>query len=90
LTPAFHSNHDEWQQIFPQLFKNGTTNRRREREEVGADFMFYNRHFVKLGQPYALVDFNPTSHLALTPVRRLRIWAQSGESGEVVLHTLTL
>ncbi len=52
--------------------------------------MFYNRHFVKLGQPYALVDFNPTSHLALTPVRRLRIWAQSGESGEVVLHTLTL
>jgi hypothetical protein len=44
--------------------------------------MFYNRHFVKLGQPYALVDFNPTSHLPLTPVRGLRIWAQSGESGK--------
>jgi hypothetical protein len=51
---------------------------------------FKNRHFVKLGQPYALVDFNPTSHQALTPVRGLRIWAQSGESGEVAPHTFTL
>jgi hypothetical protein len=75
--------------MFPQLVKNGTTNRIRGREEVAADFMFYNRNFVRLGQPYALVDFNPTSHLALTPVRGLRIWAQSGESGKVAPHTFT-
>ncbi len=72
--------------MFPQIFNNGTTNRIRGREEVGADFMFYNRHFVN-EQPYALVDLNLTSHLALIPVRGLRIWAQSRERGSGPTHT---
>jgi hypothetical protein len=27
-SPAFHPNDNEFRQMFPQLFKNGTTNRR--------------------------------------------------------------
>jgi hypothetical protein len=34
--------------MFPQLIKNGTNNRRREREGEKAAFMFYNRHLVDL------------------------------------------
>jgi len=37
--------------------------------------MSQNRHFMELGQPHACVDFNPTSELALNPLRTSRIWA---------------
>jgi hypothetical protein len=91
---AFYPNEKECQKMFPLLFKNLTTNRRggKGRGER-ADFMFYNRHFVKLGQPYASVDFNPTSHLPLTPVRGLKNlgseWRERG-SGPTHIHIIVI
>ncbi len=36
--------------------------------------MSQNINLMEDRQPHALVDFNPTSQMALTPVRGLSIW----------------
>ncbi len=46
---------------------------RKGREGVGAEIMSLNKNCMKDGPPHALDDFNPTSLLALTSVRGLRI-----------------
>jgi hypothetical protein len=46
--------------MFPQLFKNETTNWKRECEEGGADFMSYNR------QLWSMALGNPIPELTLT------------------------
>ncbi len=75
------TNADE---CFPNYSKTEKTNRKRRvpergNAEVGADVMSKNRDFMEHGQPRprVWVDCNPTSQLALTPVRGLRIWART-------------
>ncbi len=87
---AFHPNDEEFQEIFPQLFKNGTTNRKRESTRWGEGrsgswLYVLERHLLEHGKPR--VDFNPASQLALTLVRGLTIWAQFMNIQYLASHT---
>ncbi len=72
--------HSQSRQMFPHLFKNGTTNGKRESRRKGGGKgweltlclridIFFN---MGIGQPHAWGDFIPTSLLSLTPVKRTK------------------